>query len=304
LTHDCPGNTVVKGIKGTYDAYVNRLALRCRPFAQSGQTTYISFLGSEPGNHSFSLQNCPDGKPARGFHGKAGSYIDSVGLICHTDSTPLSVTYITYNVPFWVGSTPSSFTVKASAYTARGGSSRGEVREVGKFALIRVLNSELYPANSDIEGPATAFNLPSFHGYEVRMCVEESGVGGSNVADTCGPWARVWTAQATALPTNPEPTFGPAGVPNFTETRKAVAGTFTATLDAPREAGRMFLERDVSGDIRRDQMGTDVTDGAFTGTLTQSTTKIFTVGPSGPGSIRHRVCWEPVFVAPRIIHLL
>ena len=88
FTRNCPVNTVVKGISGRFGWYVHRLSLRCEPLGSSGSTSTINAAGSQSGDQSFNLESCANGRPARGFHGKAGGYIDSAGLICHTGSTP------------------------------------------------------------------------------------------------------------------------------------------------------------------------------------------------------------------------
>lgn len=95
----CPHNTVIAGISGRYGWYVNRLWLRCRALEGmvSGTTSYsfvtgstssIYVFSSEAGDHSFNTESCPDNKPASGFHGRDGDYIDSIGLVCHTGATP------------------------------------------------------------------------------------------------------------------------------------------------------------------------------------------------------------------------
>src|SRR6267143_356058 len=84
----CPRNTAIKGMNGRYGSFVNRLRLRCRPLGELGENSTVYASGSKPGGHSFNNQFCADGKPARGFHGKAGWYVNSVGLICHDGNTP------------------------------------------------------------------------------------------------------------------------------------------------------------------------------------------------------------------------
>lgn len=84
----CPTNTAVRGISGRFGWYVNRLVLRCRPLGALGSNSTISAAGSQSGDQSFGVEYCPDGKLARGFHGRASGYVDRAGLICHTGTTP------------------------------------------------------------------------------------------------------------------------------------------------------------------------------------------------------------------------
>ncbi len=84
----CPRDTAVTGISGRFGWYVNKLDLRCNPLGSSGASATISAAGSQAGDQSFNLESCSGGKPARGFHGKASLYVDSVGLTCHTNPTP------------------------------------------------------------------------------------------------------------------------------------------------------------------------------------------------------------------------
>jgi hypothetical protein len=110
----CPRNTVVVGISGSYGWYVNRLRLRCRPLEGmvSGTTSYSFVTGStssiyvsstEAGDHSFNYESCPDNKPARGFHGREGNYVDRIGLICHTGATPKLHVYAAPSEPWFIG---------------------------------------------------------------------------------------------------------------------------------------------------------------------------------------------------------
>jgi hypothetical protein len=88
FTVTCPRDTAIQGISGKHDWYVNSIALRCRPLGNSGSDSTIRVKGSQSGNKSFNLESCANSKPARGFRGKAGSYIDSIGLVCHAGTTP------------------------------------------------------------------------------------------------------------------------------------------------------------------------------------------------------------------------
>jgi hypothetical protein len=88
---NCPRNMAVKGISGRFGSYVNRLVLRCRPLGVApfpGQFPNLNVSGSQSGDQSFNVEFCPNGKPARGFHGRTGGYVDRAGLICHTGTTP------------------------------------------------------------------------------------------------------------------------------------------------------------------------------------------------------------------------
>lgn len=84
----CPPHTAVRGIKGNYGWYVNQLTLRCRPLGTVGTPQIIHASGSVTGPNSFNAEYCPNSKHARGIRGKAGTSVDSVGLICHSGSTP------------------------------------------------------------------------------------------------------------------------------------------------------------------------------------------------------------------------
>lgn len=84
----CERNSAVKRISGRYGLYVHQISLRCVPLGSSGTSHTITVSGSWAGPNSFSWDTCPDGKPARGFRGRHGNYIDRIGLTCHAGSTP------------------------------------------------------------------------------------------------------------------------------------------------------------------------------------------------------------------------
>lgn len=98
---ECPRDTSIAGISGTYGWYVNKLTLRCRPLVPkepgSNSTSHVTestiksiyVAGSQAGDHSFNTVFCPDNKPARGLYGRDGDSIDSIGLICHTGTDPI-----------------------------------------------------------------------------------------------------------------------------------------------------------------------------------------------------------------------
>jgi hypothetical protein len=88
----CPRNTAVKGISGGFGWYVNSLRLRCEPLGATAPASTVNASGTGSGDHSFALELCPNGKPARGFRGKAGDYIDRAGLICHSGTTSSTAT--------------------------------------------------------------------------------------------------------------------------------------------------------------------------------------------------------------------
>jgi hypothetical protein len=84
----CPRNTAVRALRGRFGSYVNRLILRCRPLVSGVAAATIRVQGSQRGEQSWDYEFCPGGAFARGFHGRAGNYIDRAGLICHSGDTP------------------------------------------------------------------------------------------------------------------------------------------------------------------------------------------------------------------------
>jgi len=86
----CNRDETVVSIHGRSGSFIHRIDLKCLPLgntAGSGRT--LTFAGSQPGSVTFGWYTCSNSKPARGFHGKSGLYIDSIGLRCHSGSTPL-----------------------------------------------------------------------------------------------------------------------------------------------------------------------------------------------------------------------
>ncbi|CAN4093860.1 unnamed protein product [Withania somnifera] len=66
------------GIKGTYGSYGGKLVVKSLSFITLGQNTYGPF-GKEAGGTPFSLV-MKEGGAIVGFHGRAGSYLDAIGV--------------------------------------------------------------------------------------------------------------------------------------------------------------------------------------------------------------------------------
>lgn len=89
ISGDCPRDTVIAAVTGRYTTSINRISLVCKSLTNTSFSSLV-FTGSVLGLQSFASPFCANNKPARGFHGRAGSSINSLGLICHTGSTPTS----------------------------------------------------------------------------------------------------------------------------------------------------------------------------------------------------------------------
>ena len=82
----CPTGQALVGLHGKSALYVDRIGIRCAPLDDNGKfaNTWVHsvpFTTGGKGGDSFSL-TCSKGEPARGLRGKAGSWIDAIGLAC------------------------------------------------------------------------------------------------------------------------------------------------------------------------------------------------------------------------------
>ncbi len=82
---DCPRNNAVVGFRGKYGSYVDKLELECRPLADAehadGPTSMIGPFGGEGGT-GFDTISCDGARAATGIYGRAGIYVDKLGLKC------------------------------------------------------------------------------------------------------------------------------------------------------------------------------------------------------------------------------
>ena len=87
----CPGGRVVSGFKGAAGLYVDRLTLRCGRLGPAGTLAaygeHLDVTAGGTGGTSFGPTDCSNGQPARLLRGRAGTWIDSLGLGCGPVST-------------------------------------------------------------------------------------------------------------------------------------------------------------------------------------------------------------------------
>lgn len=83
----CPNGTTVTGLTGHADSYVNHISLRC-----GAAMTITGSAGNQSvvGRGSFFALRCPVGNDARLMRGRAGIWVDAIGLGCK-DSERLAV---------------------------------------------------------------------------------------------------------------------------------------------------------------------------------------------------------------------
>ena len=82
---DCPTGYVIKTISGGYGSYVHGVKFTCARMGSSARTTSttktLDLLGRE-GPQAGGPYSCPESKPAIGITGRAGMYVDRIGLVC------------------------------------------------------------------------------------------------------------------------------------------------------------------------------------------------------------------------------
>ncbi len=82
---DCPRHNAVVGFRGKYGSYLDKLELECRPLADAehanGPTSRIGPFGGEGGT-GFDTILCEGARAATGIYGRAGTYVDKLGLKC------------------------------------------------------------------------------------------------------------------------------------------------------------------------------------------------------------------------------
>ncbi len=175
----CPRDSAVRGMSGRFGWYVNRLNLRCVRLGAFGDNETIHVHGSQRGDHSFSMKYCSDGKFARGFHGRAGIYVDRVGLICHTGTTPRlqrPPEFVVFNVDPQTGQTTTAATpfVRVQWTDRSTSESKFRIDIIDIFsnsdAFITTIDQPAVP-NVDTRQAATITGLPSGE-YVLSMCAE------------------------------------------------------------------------------------------------------------------------------------
>lgn len=81
----CGHGYAVKGFSGTAGSYVNTLKLVCEKLGAGartqGSSKALAVVGGAGGT-AHGPYSCPESKPAIGFYGRAGNYVDKFGLIC------------------------------------------------------------------------------------------------------------------------------------------------------------------------------------------------------------------------------
>lgn len=80
----CPVDQAVSGLAARTGTYVNQVTLQCQPLASPGRlkagVTTLEGAGNAAGAANGAA--CTNGQPANGLYGRAGWYIDAVGLAC------------------------------------------------------------------------------------------------------------------------------------------------------------------------------------------------------------------------------
>ncbi|MBM5812466.1 MAG: hypothetical protein FJ191_10960 [Gammaproteobacteria bacterium] len=108
----CPTGHAVSGIKGRAGSYIDQLRVRCGRLGPNGMLAsygdYLSGTAGGGGGNAFGPFDCSSSQPARLLRGKAGSWIDSLGLGCAAVNT-LRLSDLTISpVPVRWSSTPGA----------------------------------------------------------------------------------------------------------------------------------------------------------------------------------------------------
>jgi hypothetical protein len=87
----CPRGYAVTGIKGKAGSYIDQLKVRCGRLGQNGRFSslgdFLSGTAGGTGGSSFGPNDCTSNQPARLIRGKAGTWVDSMGLGCEYVNT-------------------------------------------------------------------------------------------------------------------------------------------------------------------------------------------------------------------------
>ncbi len=108
----CPTGHAVSGVTGRAGFYIDQLRVRCGRLGQNGRLAsygdYLSGTAGSTGGNAFGPFNCSDNQPARLIRGKAGSWIDSLGLGCAPVNTVRLSNLTISPVPVRWSSTPGA----------------------------------------------------------------------------------------------------------------------------------------------------------------------------------------------------
>jgi len=255
---ECPNGSAVASVSGRYGWYIHSLSLACYDMGSGAQIAGASTKrldASAPGgDQSWSWELCPDAKPAKGFRGRAGIYIDKIQLVCHSGSgypgtVPVVTAAVVPAAPQLI-SPPSGTTLTGLrptftwAYTAR--ASRYQIcvtRENGNDC--GMVNSSVnqgfsgtYPIPITSFRPAIDLNFGTARRatWSVRGC---SAAG-------CGPLAvRFWLNAPAAAPPPPPPppavSFATDLAPTFKSRRCTNCHAVVATDFARSTTGAVGL---------------------------------------------------------------
>ena len=82
----CPFGYAVKSVSVGYGSFVHGVSVVCNKLGSGGRTgsttSSSDFAGATGGPNQSGSHSCPDAQPAIGIYGKAGTYVDSFGLVC------------------------------------------------------------------------------------------------------------------------------------------------------------------------------------------------------------------------------
>ncbi len=82
-TLSCPGGYVAVGIYGQAGSWINQLGLNCALLKSDGTLGSPVSTGSDGGSGGSSFQyDCPNNQAIVGFSGRAGWYVDQLGVYC------------------------------------------------------------------------------------------------------------------------------------------------------------------------------------------------------------------------------
>jgi len=101
FTLTCARDRAITAITGRAGIYVDKLKVGCARIGPEGRITgdveYLGGVAGSPGNNNFGELSCRDGNAARAIIGRAGIYVDAIGLRCSRLTSTLRVSSVDIN---------------------------------------------------------------------------------------------------------------------------------------------------------------------------------------------------------------
>lgn len=235
---DCPAGSAVASVRGRHGWYIHELSLACYDLAAgasiNGNAVRTLTAGASGGDRTWSWELCPGAKPAKGFRGRDGAFVDRIQLVCHSGSGSPTTVAVVPGATRLIG--PASGTTLT---TLQPGFTWGVVtyatryqiciRREGSSACDMVsettagLRSRLTPGQLSFR-PASdlQFGTARRGNWSVRACSDAG----------CGPWPTSWWINAPATVS-----FAAGMAPSFRHERCMNCHAVAATNFQPGAGG-------------------------------------------------------------------